>query len=246
VSIAIDFEWRRDELGYKLAPEPPPDPRSIRVPVARYERGTDPAIVERLYKQARARFEASKAEGPDELILPRGGNLVSCRPLDQVDTLFAVFAGAGRSKQGLLDFVVRNGPLTSAGNSAEGESVRFGLKQARLMNDLLGCPKQFQPDYLRRMGQNGLCCATAEVSVVVDSVTGRPRLNYKVRSLYEALWLQLGQKISSGHDLRRCAFCGAWFEAGAGTTRRADAKFCSDEHRINFNSQKRGNASKAQ
>jgi hypothetical protein len=96
------------------------------------------------------------------------------------------------------------------------------------------------------MGQTGLHCATAEVSVVVDSVTGRPRLSYKVGSLYEALWLQLGQKISSGHDLRRCAFCGEWFEAGAGTARRADAKFCSDEHRINFNSQKRSNTSKAQ
>jgi len=31
----------------------------------------------------------------------------------------------------------------------------------------------------------------------------------------------------------------AFFEAGRGTGRRLDAKFCSDEHRIAFNSLKR-------
>jgi len=40
---------------------------------------------------------------------------------------------------------------------------------------------------------------------------------------------------------RACAHCGAMFEAGRGAGRRADAKFCSDEHRVAFNSLKRSN-----
>lgn len=36
-----------------------------------------------------------------------------------------------------------------------------------------------------------------------------------------------------------CLHCGSYFQAGPGTDRRLDAKFCSDQHRKDFNSLKR-------
>ena len=57
--------------------------------------------------------------------------------------------------------------------------------------------------------------------------------------LLDALWLQLGQALTVSAKIRQCEHCGNWFEAGRGTGRRLDAKFCSDEHRIAFNSLKR-------
>lgn len=54
----------------------------------------------------------------------------------------------------------------------------------------------------------------------------------------DALRFQLFQKLT-GADIRSCEHCGEWFEVGAGTGRRKDAKFCSDQHRILANSAKR-------
>ncbi len=60
-----------------------------------------------------------------------------------------------------------------------------------------------------------------------------------VGDLLAALWVQVGQSIGSGAIIRRCQQCGELFEVGLGTGRRQDAKFCSDKHRIAFNSLKR-------
>lgn len=38
---------------------------------------------------------------------------------------------------------------------------------------------------------------------------------------------------------RRCLYCNEIFDVGSGA-RRSDSKFCSDQHRIDFNSEKRG------
>ena len=54
-----------------------------------------------------------------------------------------------------------------------------------------------------------------------------------------ALRLQLFQKLSGEANLRSCRYCGHWFEVGPGTSRRMDARFCTDKHRVLFNSLKR-------
>jgi len=57
--------------------------------------------------------------------------------------------------------------------------------------------------------------------------------------LRDALWLQFGQAMMREGQLRLCPHCAHWFETGLGTGRRKDARFCSDEHRVTFNSLKR-------
>ena len=63
-------------------------------------------------------------------------------------------------------------------------------------------------------------------------------------SLLNAMWLQLATKISGGAKFHSCelATCGMPFEVGSVFGRRADARFCSDPHRIEFNSRKRQKA----
>jgi hypothetical protein len=60
-------------------------------------------------------------------------------------------------------------------------------------------------------------------------------------SLMDGLWLQLAQKVSGEAKFRTCELpsCRQIFEVGSNSSRRADARFCSDAHRIEFNSRKR-------
>jgi hypothetical protein len=62
---------------------------------------------------------------------------------------------------------------------------------------------------------------------------------FTANTLMDGLWLQLAGNISGGAAFRSCARCGELFETGPRTGRRADSKFCSDAHRIEFNSRKR-------
>jgi hypothetical protein len=75
-----------------------------------------------------------------------------------------------------------------------------------------------------------------------DPTTGAWKLKLEPPSLLDAIWLQFGQAITSDAVLHFCAQCGNTFEAGGKSGRRADAKFCSDECRIEFNSRKRSQA----
>src|SRR5205085_8328910 len=141
----------------------------------------------------------------------------------------------------LLDFVNQFGPLTEMGHSTSGEPVELGLSDAAIMRHLLSSDDDQRRRFLARIGEDCLFLGRPLVALSVNRETRKPQTAYKAASLREALWLQFGQELSSGHTLRECIYCGALFEVGPGTTRRADAKFCSDEHRIAYNSQRRSN-----
>jgi len=47
-------------------------------------------------------------------------------------------------------------------------------------------------------------------------------------NLLAAMWLQFAQFASGTFELKRCPGCGAYFQAGNGAKRRADAVTCSD------------------
>jgi hypothetical protein len=63
------------------------------------------------------------------------------------------------------------------------------------------------------------------------------RLRLSVTDLLGAIMLRATQ-VSEGGALRQCLHCAGLFKAGPGSNpkRRLDAKFCTDEHRIAFNS----------
>jgi hypothetical protein len=139
----------------------------------------------------------------------------------------------------MLDFVRRFGPLTEFGNRDSGEELFFGIGHAQVMRDLLSCSAEERAIYFSRFGEPGLSWSRIDVALAFNPLTGKPQFKFKPPTLVNALWLEFGYALSSDATIRNCLHCGQWFEAGPGTGRREDAKFCSDVHRIAFNSRKR-------
>lgn len=258
--LDIDFEWQRDEAGYRLLSVGRPAPnlgrketllnytQGLGVTISALAQQISPMLAQHIANASQSQrkpqekpqeLEGSRLEvalPPHERIVRRGGKLVTYRPFEKVNGLFRVFASLARTKEGLLDFVQRFGPLTPAGNVI-GEDVQSGLITGQLINLFLNSSPQ-QRVALLNDGE-GISCANAHVFLAVNQVTGRPQLKFKVNDLAHALLLEFGQALANGEDVRQCAFCGEWFDAGPSAKRRRGTKFCSDAHRIAFNSQKR-------
>ena len=211
MSLYIDFEWSRDAKGYSL--------------------------------------EAGR-------IVDNGGKRLAYRPLDEFPTLYNVFAKTPHSPKGLLDFVQKFGRLTlDTHDRPHGDDVRKVLGDIEIISAVL---EMLRGRKLPKDQQGGPFEYTASTDigpVVVrggvplrgklsawlapDPTTGAWKLKLQPPSLLDAIWLQFGQAVTGDADLRFCAQCGNPFEAGGRSGRRADAKFCSDECRINYNSLKR-------
>jgi hypothetical protein len=59
-------------------------------------------------------------------------------------------------------------------------------------------------------------------------------------NLLSAIELQFYKVVAGVTDLTTCEHCGEWFERGQAGTRRAGARFCSDDCRSLHNNQRRG------
>jgi hypothetical protein len=107
-----------------------------------------------------------------------------------------------------------------------------------MMNELLALagPKIARADLFK----SGLEISLGRQNVVLtpDMATRNLKMRLAVPNLLVGLWVQLADALSRQPEFRICQHCKDWFEAGS-RERRADAKFCSDEHRIEFNSLKR-------
>jgi hypothetical protein len=221
--FSIDFEWLRDEAGYRYVPAALGNP--------------EPSEMSPLY-QAIEPIRRAVSGGKPARIVPRGGKLVPYRPFDNDGgKLYRIFASLGSTDEKLLEFVNRFGPLTEDGNQECGEEVLFALSAASVMRDLLSCSPAERAAYFSRFGE--LPWSRIDVTLTFNPMTNKPQFRFKPPMLVNALWLELGQALSSDASIRNCLHCGGWFEAGAGTGRREDAKFCSDGHRIAFHSRKR-------
>ena len=142
--------------------------------------------------------------------------------------------------EGVLEFVQRYGPLTYGGwDATKGEQVALVIHHARGMSQILesragGWKRRLPPDD-RETGPP----SSVDAWVVWDRTAKEFKWKIRPKTLLDALWLQLGQWLTLGIQIRACQQCGQWFEAGRGTGRRANAKFCSDEHKIFFHSLER-------
>jgi hypothetical protein len=163
--------------------------------------------------------------------------LVVCRPLDGTHELYRIYARTVATADDVLAFVQQYGPLTVSANTP-GDIVELVILHARTMRDLLNAISS-----QRRQSLSGKFDtapgSTLDAVVVWDHVKKNLRWELRPRTLLDGLWLQFGQAVTRGAHIRTCAHCGEWFETGAGTGRRLDAKFCCDEHRTAFNSLKR-------
>jgi hypothetical protein len=168
------------------------------------------------------------------------GDLLLLRPLNTTDVLFKIFAKTATTPEGVLNFVQRFGPLTWDGwGETGGEPVSYAISDADHMRRVLNYwasnhahPKQPSLPQAGRL-------VSLKAMVVGDQINKSPRWEFRPETLLDALWLQLGQALTAGGQISVCEHCGDWFEAGQGTGRRLDAKFCRDEHRVAFNSFKR-------
>ena len=123
-----------------------------------------------------------------------------------------------------------------------GEEVERDLKEANLFRNILqniGYPTRMRSIFAERSWILILRPALARRSVALDRPEARIELWPDPGDLLGALWWQLFHKLSGEANIRTCLHCGQWFDVGPGTNRRLDAKFCSDKHRVLFNSLQR-------
>jgi hypothetical protein len=215
-NLDIDFDWMRDNKGYRIAP-------------AERRKRPKPGEPSNLLGDL----------GRPERIVPHGGAPVTYRPLDRSDSLYQIFANI-KTADDALAFVNTYGPLTEAGHQQNyGDVLAVILDHARAMNGVLAGSSHGRAALGEVVGAEGLQLSSLAVTLRPDPPTGGIRLVFSPKNLLDALWLQLGQALSGGASIRQCKHCGRWFEIGPGTGRRLDAKFCSDEHRISYNSHQR-------
>jgi hypothetical protein len=211
MSIDIDFEWSVDTKGYRL------------------DHGR---------------------------IIGNGGPKRRYR-LKEFPTLYSIFATIPPTPEGLLDFVNKFGRLTldelQDGKPIAGDNVKKVLPNVGMISEALeilrghvgnppkwsGGPVEYDLPSGGRVSGGIPLRGKLSASLAPDPATGTWQLRLQPPTLLDAIWLQFGQAITSNAELRSCERCGKWFEAGQGSGRRKDAKFCTDECRIEFNSLKR-------
>jgi len=161
-------------------------------------------------------MDAPMADIEPSRIVRNGGELQSYRPLE-IHNLAGLFIKMARSETGVLEFVEKFGPLTSDGLRGKGEIVFEIIDQAEAMV---------------RYGTKGLGRFKAWIEIDNEGM----RLKVQPTSLLDALWLLLAQTNTRS---RVCRQCRTPFPIGVAVGRRRDAKFCSDDCRIKFNSLER-------
>ncbi|CAN7311591.1 hypothetical protein LJR220_001643 [Bradyrhizobium sp. LjRoot220] len=126
----------------------------------------------------------------------------------------------------------------------EGEDVDPHLETAKLFRDILGQSgkgwRRTPPSLARSIAEALDEEPLGEICLASDREHGF-RMVLTANSLMDGLWLQLGQKVAGQALFRTCELlsCRQVFEVGSSSGRRLDARFCSDAHRIEFNSRKR-------
>jgi hypothetical protein len=190
-------------------------------------------------------YRLAEVGRPKMLCVVRNGaghgpkDLLPSRPLERTNQLFKIFANAATPER-VLDFVQNFGPLTWDGRDPKkGEPVHYATRDADHMQQVL---RYWESNHTKSsmpfVPQTGRI-VSLDARLVGDPVTKSPKWELRPQTLLDALWMQLGEALTAGALMRRCEHCGDWFELGHGSGRRQDAKFCSDEHRIAFNSLKR-------
>jgi hypothetical protein len=156
------------------------------------------------------------------------------KPFERHENLFGQFAIIPKTPEGVLDFITKFGPLTREGLEDRGEDVAAVLEGAESMAGLLQTAEGRQSTS-QLSSQRKSIYLTMEFA---NPSSGR-LLTIVPDTLLDGMWLQLAEALSGDAQLLRCIQCGVWFAAGASFGRRRETKFCSDEHRILYNSLKR-------
>ncbi len=201
-------------------------------------------------------FDLVKDQNHLPRLIRKGGKLEDYEPL-QIETLYAIFAKVTNERD-LLKFVETHGPLTKAGlllspsktpkvkiargrkieitELYAGEDVSEDLESAEWFRRTINEINDTQA-LERRFTMRSKPLRISDTRLMADR--NGLRIEFRPDSLFEALRLQLAVAVIGGERLSHCRLCFKPFLAGAGTDKRADAQFCSDAHKVLFNSRKR-------
>jgi len=186
-----------------------------------------------------------------ERIVRKGGPLQRYQP-ERIERLFGDFLLV-RTPADLFQFVSRRGPLTREGfyceasdddfrspnefysSVDEGEALELGLEYAGWFRDVLR--EKQKPSRVARSFE-AFRLEKYQVEIVPDVKRGI-RFKFFPENLLDYLMLRLAHAVLAPPAYSSCQWCGEFFAKGVGTRRRGDAQFCSDQHRIDHNSQKR-------
>lgn len=213
---SIAFEWQRDRKGY--------------------------------------RFDSGERD--ERRIVRNGGPLEKYNPLE-ISGMLKIFSNATTDEK-LLAFVNAYGPLTKAGNQVErrkGSRVRVRDGKRMEMTDIhIGDDvKELRKHVVWFKAVLGDGRSKGEIPKTL-SIRPKPlkiaqtrlmvtrgllRIEFSPDALLDALRLQLALLLTEDHKRAECRYCHQPFPIGVGTGKRSDAEFCSDQHRILFNSRKR-------
>jgi hypothetical protein len=169
-------------------------------------------------------LDTPTADAHPALIVRNGGPLQSYEPLDKFPRLFRYFIDMARSEDGVLKFIETYGPLTHE-----------GLRSGEIVPDVIDWAIDMSKSLRGRIHAMVL---SPPLNARIITEQGKMRLEVGPSSLIDALWLQLVQSQSQPSHFKECEQCGEAFMVGPGA-RRADARFCCDEHRVKFNSLER-------
>lgn len=218
LSDDVRLQWWRDSGGYKLV-----GGRAL-VEIANTRPGS-------MQKQVSVR---------DEFVVGRTGKLSEFKSLNAFDgLLYSEFARVKDSRTA-LEFVNHFAPLTSDGFRPKGERVSTILGHARKLRRYLDVYSQKHPKLLLELiGLPGEPLGTLDLALKPNFRAKRMEMWSVPKDLITLIWIQFGTAVTGGVRITACEHCSSLFESGPGTGRRLDAQFCSDEHRIAFNSLKR-------
>ncbi|MBM3531158.1 MAG: hypothetical protein FJX62_24040 [Alphaproteobacteria bacterium] len=163
------------------------------------------------------------------------GPVIMKRPLEVWPDLYLQFAKLEPTPENCVKFARKFGQLGTYRENADEESIsdwQYHAAQFKLLKKMV--------DGRKLTPQSSDDFRLADIDLRLRPRRGQLKLALVPRSLLTAMKLQFAQRVSSGASVRTCEHCGVWFEAGIGTDRRADAKFCCDSHRYDFNNQRKG------
>jgi len=145
-----------------------------------------------------------------------------------------------RSEEACLKFARMYGLLRSQSRN-EAEPIEVWNKEIRDMRALMSLLQlqvnEGAPGGITLLGSSRKASVTlTSIEVVLEpgSAGERTKLTLKPATLRDAMYLQLGESLTTEGSLQSCRQCGNWFERGTTEARRSIAQFCSEKCKNRF------------
>jgi hypothetical protein len=254
IDLLSDFVWHRNRKGYRLVDFnylnlpwrfPPDDPSHFIVPIGRaidltkyrpFARGGDLFLVFAGIRTADELLRFVNMYGPLTNYLREGGP--DWEYGDKDPNRGEPELIASMSSSGVMGWWKCKDGKHIPANFIPADSVPEVLPAADLFRRFLELKERNKPKELASLLTTHDAQLFAElnqsrVDFVTDPQNG-VRLRLSPPSLLSALWYQLGLKLSGESRVKTCRYCNDFFEAGIGTSLRADAQFCCRQHKVRF------------